>query len=198
MDLDFLKTRNFQSTFDGQDVYFGTSEPTSPVDGSLWFTSDISDSFSGQPWRYDGTLGIWLSDPVLLPIPKITLTTSSSFQYFPVKTYATDSDRIYLQDFAALVFNLSSTSHTQTNYWALTIKGHQSSGAIWTFWDSPSNTGYNWGNASGLPGNLPRHINHPINQFIGGRTWSIGCDFVRNGNAPSIEASGTLLFRYVK
>ncbi|NEP03524.1 MAG: hypothetical protein F6K34_01090 [Okeania sp. SIO4D6] len=198
MDLDFINSRSILAKYPNVDVYNSPTTPSNPSDGSLWFDNDFTNSFAGQPWVYVASLGIWLSDPVLLPIPKITLTTSNEFQYFPVRTYGTDDDRIYIQYFSALVFNNSSTAHTQTNYWSLTLKGYLNTGAIATFWDSPSNTGFNFSNPSGLPGNLPRHIGHNVNTFITGRAWSLGLDFVRNGNAPSIDASATILFRYVK
>jgi hypothetical protein len=135
-----------------------------------------------------------------LPIPKITLTTTNNFQYFPVRTYGVDPLKMYIEYYFGLVFNLSATAHDGTNYWGINIKCHKSDGTQPVVWSSPSNTGYNYGAVSGLPGNLPRHIQHDVNVGITGRMWSVGVDYVKNGTPPAagVEISSTVLMRYAR
>ncbi len=200
MKVDYINSFSQQSLYDGKEVYVGNAIPSSPIDGAIWSETNIASTFP-QPWVWNSSQGEWLSQSVLLPIPKITLTTEASdFQYFPVRTYGADGLKMYIEYYFGLVFNLSSTAHSSTNYWGIDLKCHKSDGTQPVIWSSPSNTGFNFGSASGLPGSLPRHIQHDVNVGITGRMWSIGVNYVKVGTPPTagIEISSAILMRYAR
>lgn len=216
---------------------FVSWSPNPPTENKgIWFETGLHNIYGGQPWVYyneDITIrkqiegsqpespytinnpDIWLSQPIWLTLPKITLSSSSPrsiFQNYPIPYELSltkfPNVNLYVSRSFVLIENKGGTPHNNTNYWDINLKGYNSGGKTEELFSPAQNSGFNFNkpkegeplpNAGGIPANFPRHIFSVVNKFIHRNIMGIGIQYDRIGNPPTeLDASGLIIVRFIR